>query len=99
MQRIVRKEIRQLKRDAVLLKPHNNTKSVAIIMKDPHRLVLRQRVVIDFQFFSESGEDVTTGRGANRDIVRWVLRRKDGEWLLHDSVVTHSKVIKSGRSA
>ncbi|MBA2427003.1 MAG: hypothetical protein H0V60_07980 [Actinobacteria bacterium] len=92
------KEIRQLRKDNVLIKPRSATKSLSMADKSRRRIELLQVVVSAYRFFDESGENVTVGRAANRDVVKSVLRRENGRWLLHNSVVVRRREIKPGES-
>jgi hypothetical protein len=89
----IRSEIRDLRVDGVLSKTSFETRSITVAMNAANLIRLHQIVVIRPRFVTESGRDVTKKHVTERQEIRWTLKRDQGDWLLHDAVVTKSQIL------
>ena len=82
----VLREIRKLKRDSVVMRTQEATKKLSILSIKQGRLQLRQVAVVDAKFL-QRGENITAGGALQRQVVKWVLHRDNGQWLFHNGLV------------
>lgn len=78
-------DIQMLEQDNVLFRPHQKIERIFIGENTPTRITIRSVVRQRARFVTEAGEDVTTYRGVSILVVRWVLKKENGDWRLHDS--------------
>ncbi|HEX3327087.1 MAG TPA: hypothetical protein VHV50_08835, partial [Actinomycetota bacterium] len=70
-------EIRRLKADSVIPKPHFLTKRLAVTQNSASSVEIRQVLRYDLHFVDESGHDVTARNRPQRQVILWTLRQTD----------------------
>ena len=88
--RVVR-ELKILQRDNLVLERDDEILNVKVIKPAPTRIVLVEKLISDGGLFDERGRDVTKDRDPQRQVVRWILIKKDDRWLIHDAVIQSSR--------
>ncbi|MGH2756244.1 MAG: hypothetical protein ACRDI3_00470, partial [Actinomycetota bacterium] len=86
-------EIAELRNSNVLDRTRFRTVSIDVVDRKNGEITLRQRVVIEPRFATESGEDVTSQQHPVRQVITWVMREENGEWLLFDAAIESSKIL------
>ena len=90
--RNVEEELRQLRTDGITVESSFETISLNVESNGTDEIELNQVVVIRPKFVSRNGKDVTSQPDPVRQIISWVLRETNGQWLIADAVITESKV-------
>jgi len=80
------KEIRNLRRQSVIARIRETTKKLSVISLKPQSMRLRQVAVIHAKFL-QYGENITSGGAHTREIIKWVIHRDNGHWLIHKGSV------------
>ena len=88
------KELRSLNRDGVSDVSVYETQEVTVVSNSDTEIELKELVLIQPKFVDESGADVTVEPKTIREIVLWTLRLEDTQWLVHDAVITKSRVVR-----
>ena len=88
-------EITRLIEDEVFSKSTFETVDISLVSSSPDEAVLRQVVIITPRFVNEDGKNVTRDSNKLVQTVLWTLRREDGSWQIHDSLIEKSEA-KSG---
>jgi hypothetical protein len=88
--RTATREIRFLLRRRVLAKPHFHTLALSVQANHPDSVRIRQSVVVDGRFSTESGKNVTAPSRPKRQTINWVLSRDGSEWKISSSVVVEA---------
>jgi hypothetical protein len=92
------REIRRMKRDGVTMRPRFDTKRLAVRLRTPAKIVVRQVVRQDPRFFSKSGRDITVPRAPQLVTVDWTLRRAGGRWLIARSWIQEVESLRKRAS-
>ncbi len=88
----VNRGIKRLKRDGVFDATTFDTKKLEVEANAPSKIEIRQVVVIDSEFLSAEGEDVTVRGGAHRETIKWWMRLEGAShWRIHDALVVAAK--------
>ena len=86
----VRREIRMLRRDAVLSRTAFEITSLRVVQNTTDEIVLREELVIRPKFLSETGQDLTKGKPQQQSL-RITLHREADQWLIFDALITASE--------
>lgn len=84
-------ELKLLRRDRLILKKRDTILNREVIIETPSRIVLREKVISDGALVDESGKDVTADRDPQHQVVRWVLVRKNGRFLIYNATIEISR--------
>jgi hypothetical protein len=85
--RTATREIRFLLRKNVLAKPHFRTLNLKVEANDAGSVHIKQSVIVDGRFFTESGRDITAHSQPKRQTINWILTRDGSDWKISSSVV------------
>ena len=92
IRRNVESEIARLHRDDVSPEMQIEQKALKIITNGDE-VQLRQTVILDV-LFSQNGENVTRGGGAERQVILWTLRPESNTWLIYDATIQDARRIR-----
>lgn len=90
VRRIVFDDLERLQQDNVNDLTTQRQRQLEILSSEAHEVKLQESVVVRPRFLL-GGEDITKGARRVNQIVTWTLRTENGDWLIHDSVVTSSQ--------
>ncbi|MDQ3532148.1 MAG: hypothetical protein M3456_07200 [Actinomycetota bacterium] len=93
IEKTVKEEIRRLRKDSVLDRTVFETRRLSVRRITRKTIELVQVVAIDPMFITDSGEDLTLSSAADKDTIKWKLRKDDGDWLIHKGLVIDRKRI------
>lgn len=86
-------DITTLREDHVTFDPKSETQSLRLITNSTDKITIRQVVVQDPQFVSESGDDVSKSNRPIRLVIDWELSLDGSVWKLYDSQLVESEKV------
>jgi hypothetical protein len=84
-------ELRQMRRDAVTMRPRFDTRRLSVRKRTAVAIVVRQVVRQDPRFYSEAGKDITVPRPPQLVTIDWTLKPFHGRWLISDSLIKRAQ--------
>lgn len=88
---VIQDEIDRLEDQQVLDKTTFSTRRLTVAHSSDEEVLLTQVVIVNPRFVSEAGRDVTSSKARDRDLIHWVLRNENEEWVLHSARVIDRK--------
>jgi hypothetical protein len=87
------REIERLLRNNVIVDPRFVTKRLTVISNTIDEIRLKQVVIQNPRFLSESGDPVGSPEPAVKRAIEWVLRPDADEWRIHNSsILTETQI-------
>jgi hypothetical protein len=87
--------VRSLRRDGILDLTRIEPVVVRHVASRAGTAVLRERALLRPCLSTEDGRDVTRAPAAFLQVIRWQLRRRAGEWLLHRATLLRDEIVDS----
>ena len=92
-QRRIGQEIQRLKEDGVIDFTRVQTEPAEVQSSTNREIRIREVIVLQPCFKSESGEDVTQADAVVEQTGTWILKVHDGQWLIDDTRLENDRVI------
>ena len=87
--------VRSLRRDGILDLTRIEPVVVRPVVSRGGTAVVRERTLLRPCLSTEDGRDVTRAPAAFLQVIRWRLRRRAGEWLLHRATLLRDEIVDS----
>lgn len=83
----VMKDLKIMRREDVVLIRDDEILRRRVVSESDLRFVVREVLISDGRFIHSSGKNFTGDRDPQRQVVRWILIQKNGQFRIHDSVI------------
>ncbi len=89
------REIRELRREHLFIRPNVVSRGLAILDSKQDRIRFRQIVELSPRVTSEKGKNLTLEDTAERQTILWVMVRRNTGWLLHRARIVEAAKVRS----